>query len=599
MIKKEAEFLFEVSWEVCNKVGGIYTVVRSKIGPTIDYYQDNFYVIGPYVVEKATGEFQEMVPPDILKQIFDKLKKEGIICYYGVWLVSGEPHTILVDYRGYNDNIDNIKKELWENYGVDSLGTEFHDFGEPVVWGYAVGKLLEEISKITDPNKKIVAQFHEWLSGSALLYLKSRNVKIGTVFTTHATMLGRTIAGNNLDLYGMINRINPKEKAYELGVQSKFLMEKVCAEKADVFTTVSEITGIEAEALLGKKPDVLLPNGLDIAKFPTFEEASIKHHLYRHKIKNFLMYYFFPYYTFDLDNTLIYFIAGRYEYHDKGVDTFTQALAKLNEKLKAENSEKTIIAFFWIPGNIRGIKPELIENQTFFNDVHDSIEDTKERIEARMLYGLLSEQEINAKFLLGENLVQKNKKKVMKFKKQGTPPVCTHDLYDEDKDLVLNGFKQAGLLNKKEDRVKVVFYPIYLTGADRLLDTGYYESMQGSHLGVFASYYEPWGYTPLEAGALGVASVTTDLAGFGRYIRGKTRVTRYPGIYVLDRFGKSNDNDVVDQLTQIMYDYTKFTKQERIENKIQAMKLAALADWKILIENYIRAHNLAVEKVWN
>lgn len=596
MIKKEADFLFEVSWEVCNKVGGIYTVVKSKIRPTSKYYGQDYYVIGPHFVDKATGEFQEMIPPVGIRDVFSKLKDRGIICYYGAWLVPGEPQTILVDFTGYAKNANEIKKELWDKYRIDSLGTQYHDFDEPVVWAYTVGILLEEIAKLSD--KKIVAHFHEWLSGAGLLYLKSRNVRIGTVFTTHATMLGRTIAGNGLDLYGMMNQIDPIQMANELQVKSKYQMETQCARHADVFSTVSEITGLEAEALLGKKPDILLPNGLDIDKFPTFEEASIKHHLFRGKIRDFLMYYFFPYYTFDLDKTLIFFIAGRYEYHDKGVDTFIMALSRLNELMKKDNTDTTVVAFFWIPGNIRGIKPEIVENKSLFEDVKDSVDDSIRDIRERVLYALMAGHKMSDEFLLDADVLQSTKKRILRIKKSGNPPVSTHDLYNEDQDLIITNLKNFNLLNKQEDKVKVVFYPIYLTGADRLLDTTYYESMQGSHLGVFASYYEPWGYTPLEAGALGVASVTTDLAGFGRYIKSKIGVTSLPGIFVLDRFNKSDD-EAVTQLTKIMFDYTKFTRQERIENKIQAMKLAALADWKILIENYIRAHNLAVEKTWS
>ena len=493
MIKKEADFLFEVSWEICNKVGGIYTVVRSKIAPTLQYYKKNYYAIGPYFVDKATGEFQEMIAPVGLRDVFAKLKEQGIICHYGVWLVSKEPQTILIDFSGYAKNKDSIKKELWDRFKIDSLGTEFHDFDESVVWSYCVGKLIEEISSQSD--KKIVAQFHEWLSGAGLLYLKSRGAKVGTIFTTHATMLGRTMTGNNRDLYGQLGRIDSNKVAYELGIQAKHQMETQCANNADVFTTVSEITGIEAESLLGRKPDVLLPNGLDIDKFPTFEEASIKHRLFREKIREFLMYYFFPHYTFDIDKTLVFFIAGRYEFHDKGVDIFIRSLARLNERLKKEKSDKTIVAFFWVPGNIRGIKQELLESKTLFEDVKDSVDDSLHEIGERVLYALMGQKKISAEFLLGPDVVQENKKQILKLtKRSGNPLLSTHDLHNGGEDLILQGFRQNNLLNKEEDKVKVVFYPIYLTGADRLLDTTYYESMQGSHVGVFPSYYEPWGY---------------------------------------------------------------------------------------------------------
>ncbi len=595
-MKAEADFLFEVSWEVCNKVGGIYTVVKSKINPIMSHYNDNYYVIGPYFNDKAAGEFQEMVAPEHLRAIFSKLKDEGIICHYGEWMVPGEPKTILVDFLGYLGNKDRIKKELWDNYQIDSLHSP-NSFDEPVTWSYAVGRLIEEIAKFG--RKNLVVQCHEWLSGTALLYLKSRKIKVGTVFTTHATMLGRTITGSNQDLYELMDKIDPEQKAREMGIIDKHQMETQCAKHVDVFTTVSEVTGLEAEALLGRKPDVLLLNGLDIEKFPTLEESTIKHRLYKEKIKEFLMYYFFPHYKFDLDNTVIYFLAGRYEYHDKGIDIFIKALSKLNEQLIKDKSKKTVVAFIWVPGNVRGIKSVLLENKTLFTDIKGSISDSIKEINQRLIYSLVSEIRPTDKFLFGEELMRDLKRKVMKFslKKKENPPLSTHNLHDEEHDAIIYNLNAHGLKNSSRDKVKVIFYPIYLTGADRLLDLSYYECMAGSHLGVFPSYYEPWGYTPLEAGALGVASVTTDCAGFGRYVQTETAVTQYPGVYVLKRHGRA-DEDVVNELTGIMHNYSQLTQQERIENKIQAKKLAALADWNKMVDNYLRAHNLAVEKVW-
>ncbi|MFH1398593.1 MAG: hypothetical protein ABIG95_00595 [Candidatus Woesearchaeota archaeon] len=596
-MEAKAKYLFEASWEVCNKVGGIYTVVISKVRPLLEVYDNNYFLIGPYFVQKATGEFQEKLAPDNFAKIFGKLEQEGIICHFGKWLIPGEPQTILIDFSAFQGNKNSIKRELWDNFQIDSLNSGFFSFDEPVIWAYAVGKLLEEFAQTT--TEKIVAQFHEWLSGSALLYLKSRQVKIGTVFTTHATMLGRTIAGNSMDLYNMLGKIDPKQMAYQLGTPDKFLMEEQCALNADAFTTVSEITGVEAEALLGKKPDIILPNGLDIEKFPTIEESSIKHSKLKEKIKHFLMYYFFPYYSFNLDNTLLYFIAGRYEFRDKGIDVFIKALSEVNSKLKAENSTKTIVTFIWIPGNIRSIKQELLENKTRFEDIADNLNDDIDQIQHRILYGLLAQQSMDRNFIFGEDEVQQYKRKVLKLKQPSqNAPLCTHNLNDEDNDPIIKTCRQNGLLNRPDDRVKVVFYPIYLTGADNLLDLSYYEAMMGSHLGVFPSYYEPWGYTPLESGALGIASVTTDLSGFGRFLMSKAPPSDYPGIFVLKRLGKTEDQ-VVRELAGILYDYSKLNKQGRIENKIQAKKLASYADWKIMINNYIIAQNMAVDKQWS
>jgi glycogen synthase len=585
--------IFEVSWEICNKVGGIYTVVKSKAKNIVDRYKDNYYVVGPYIPKNAVGEFEEKVPKDCLKRAFEKLKNEGIICHYGKWLVEGEPNAILIDFSGFANNANAIKGELWEKYKIDSLGTSYFDYDQPIVWSYAAGKLIEALAA-----KGTVAQFHEWLAGGGLLYLKSRKAEAATVFTTHATILGRTLASSNVDLYGVLKTINPEAEARKFGIQAKYLTERACAQNADAFTTVSEITGIEAEYLLGRKPDILLPNGLDSNSFPTFEEASIKHQLLRRKIRDFIMAYFFPYYSFDIEHTLIYFIAGRYEFHDKGIDIFIKALSRLNETLKKEKSDRTVVAFIWVPAGVKGIKQSLLESKTMFHEIQDILHDNEEDIHSRLGYCVTARKSCSTDYLLGKDVADELKRRLLRFKAKGIPPISTHEVEHEESDTILNAAAAAGLLNRQEDKVKIIFYPTYLTGADNLLNLSYYEAMQGSHLGIFPSYYEPWGYTPLEAAALGVSSLTTDLAGFGRYLETQGLKDDIPGIFVIKRFNRK-DEDVTDDLSKAMVKFAEFSKEDRIKNKIEAKRLSSTADWKNFVENYIKAYNMAVMKRWN
>ncbi|UCD03825.1 MAG: glycogen/starch synthase [Candidatus Woesearchaeota archaeon] len=598
MEKPKADILFEVSWEVCNKFGGIYTVIKSKVNQTVKQYGDNYFLIGPYFMDKALGLFSEQLPPEGYRNICKELRDEGIIVKFGKWLIKGRPNTILIEFSDFAKHKDAIKKELWDNFEIDSLFTDYFDFDQPVIWAYAVGKLIEKISA-KFPDKKMVLQAHEWLAGPAILYLKKNNVPVSTVFTTHATTLGRTLANSHVDLYAVLNDIKADEKARSFRIQAKHQMEKQSAMNSSVFTTVSEITGIEAEHLLGKKPDIILPNGLDLRKFPTFEELSIKHKIMKDRIKEFIMFFFFPYYTFDLDNTLIFFIAGRYEFHDKGVDVLIKALCNLNEKFKKDKSKKTIVVFFWIPAGIRNIRQELIENREFLKDIKNDLLEQIPDIKTRLLYLILSKKVVSEKNLLSNDFLDASEGKIMRFeRKNQVPSVSTHDLQNINNDLILNSLRNCGLSNRKEDRIKVILYPIYLTGADGLLNTDYYESIIGSHLGIFPSFYEPWGYTPLECAALGVASVTTDLAGFGRYIRKEIDGRKYPGIFVLDRLDKSDD-EFVEILTESLYNFSKLSKNERISNKIAAREFAARADWENFINYYIQAHNLAIKKMYS
>ena len=590
--------LFEVSWEVCNKVGGINTVLKSKAEKIINHYRENYFVIGPYFAKKVGGIFEETVMPEDWKWIHDELAKEGIIIHVGKWLIKGEPNAVLIDFNNYMYKTNEIKRNLCEDYKIDSLRTGF-DYDQPIVWGLAVGKLLERLEQVLK-DKKLVAQFHEWLSGVALLYIKKHDVKIATVFTTHATVLGRTLSGANIDLYCIkenkkcfLEEMDSVQEAYKYNVEAKHLVEKASAENTDVFTTVSEITGMEAQYVLGRKPDVILPNGLDVEQFPTFEEASIEHRRHRENIREFLLPYFFPYYQFDLENTLFYFLAGRYEFRDKGIDIYIKALARLNEKLKKKKNSKTIVAFVWVPTQIRAIKQEILENQTLYNDVREALEETWDEIKKKILYRFVAKEEIKGDSIFDKDFLMDMKKRVLRLKRKGSPPLSTHDVMDPN-DIITEHLYESGLDNMEDDKVKVIFYPIYLTGADGLIDLTYYECITGSHLGVFPSLYEPWGYTPLETAALGVASVTTDLAGFGQFIQ-KRVAKEIPGIYVLKRLGRT-DEDIINDLTDFMYWFANLSKSKRVQNKIEAKKLSELADWGILIKHYIDAHNLAVEK---
>ncbi len=591
--KPEADHLFEVSFEICNKVGGIYRVLESKASNMVSKYGDNYYLIGPYYPEKARGEFKKEKPSEKLESVFEELKKQGIRCHFGRWMVKGRPKTILVDFNDFYGEKNEIKKVLWEGYEIDSLNSDMM-FDEPVVWGWAVGKLIEELNNSLS-EESAVAHFHEWLSGSGLLYLDRSGVDISTVFTTHATSLGRSLAYKNFDLYSCLDEINPLEEAYKSGVHSKHLLEKKSAERADIFTTVSDITGMESEHFLGKRPDLILPNGLNLDKFLTFEEIVIKHRLQRRKLREFTISFFFPYYKFDIENTLFYFIIGRNEHRAKGIDLFIKSLKNLNQRLKKDpDNEKTVVVYFWIPSDVRSVKKEVAENKEFFEDVKDSLKGAMPGVEERILYHLLYDQEISTEDIISDNYIFEIEKKLMRLNRgDKKPPISTHEMVGGS-DRILNGLKEHGLTNNEDDPVKVVYYPIYLTGHDGLSNLSYQEALEASHLGVFPSFYEPWGYTPLETAALGVSSVTTNLAGFGRFRQTLAEKEGREGVFVLDRMD-NNDQESALNLSSFMYQFSKLNRQGRVDNKIESRNIAAQADWSDFVENYIEAHNKSIK----
>jgi glycogen(starch) synthase len=588
-MKHQSDVLFEVAFEVCNKVGGIYAVLKSKASRMTEYYKDNYFLIGPYFKEKAVLETMKQQPPDFIKDVFSDLKKQGIECCYGKWLIPGKPNIILVDYFDLMENAKEIKEKLWQDYKIDSWGAG-RDFDEPVVWSTAVGMLLEKlIPKLKD--KKVVCQFHEWLSGTGMLYIKG---KVPTVFTTHATVLGRSIAGSGEDLYSEVNSGEPLEpkRAYKYGVQAKHLLEKACAENCNIFTTVSEITGKEAEYVLGRKPDIILPNGLDTSKFPTMEEVAMFHGKYKRKIKDFLNSYFGPYYETDLWDCMILFTSGRYEFRNKGFDVFIDALGLLNERMKKEKVRKNVFAFFFVPKGNSGANVEILENIRLYEDMQEELADEMPWIEEMTIALLVKGKMPRTSKIFRKEFLDELKRKMLAFKKKGSPPLCAFNINYEG-DPVIEGFRKNNLLNKKRDKVKVIFYPSYLSATDKMMGLNYEQAVQGTHLGVFPSYYEPWGYTPLDATANGVLAITSDLAGFGIFI--KPQLKNKSGIMVLEREKKSRE-EIVKNLSELLWKVVTMKRKDRIPKKAEAKDLASLSDWKILVKKYVEAHDMALEK---
>ena len=598
-MKAKADFLFEVSWEACNKVGGIYTVISSKAKYMVKNYE-NYFLIGPYFEKNAKESFLEEDPPADIKKCFDELENDGIKAYYGKWQIAGEPRLILFDFSSIVSRKNEFKTWMWENYKIDSIYSDW-GFEEPLIWSYAVSKFLHLFSE--GKKRKTVGHFHEWLAGFCILFLKKMESNVATVFTTHATMLGRSIAGSGEDLYGMLDSINPDEQASQRKVQDKYLTEKACAANADIFTTVSEITQMEAEKILGRKAEVLLLNGFDIDKFPTFEETSKMHQESKDVIREFVSYYFFPYYSFELEKTFYFFIVGRNEYKNKGLDIFTKALARLNARLKKEGSDQTIVVFFWIPRDVNGTKLSVSQSRVTFNQLDEFAEEYLHDIKSSAVNTILkfdvaSIEDPNkwAGSIFSKSFMQTAKKLKLNFQKEGNPPLVTHNLPYESDDTLIKGFLENGLDNNEDDRVKIVYYPVYLNGVDGLLNLAYYDAMAGCHFGVFPSYYEPWGYTPLESAAIGVPSLTTDFGGFGRFILSKSGGNS--GTYVLKRFNRREDH-VIKDFAEILYRFIKMPKEKRVKQKMIAKEQAHLADWKGFIDYYIKAHNLAVDKKWS
>jgi len=590
------ETLFEISWEVCNKVGGIYSVISSKAA-SISKYCEDYYCIGPYFKDKADEEFQQAEIPEKFKAAIIELEKQGIIVHYGIWQIKGEPKIFLLEFNSLVPSKDVLKKEFWDDYKIDSWFARW-EFEEPMLFSCAAALMLKKFEDMNAFNsEKTILQSHEWMTGFSILKLKSSGSKIKSVFTTHATMLGRSIAGSHQDLYGMLGRFRSISKSARTGVMDKFTAEKACALNATIFTTVSEITAREAEFILGRKPEVLVLNGLLMEEFPSIEETSIKHVTSREVLREFMTYSFFPYYKFDLTKNLMFYTACRYEFENKGVDMYIDALGMLNTELKKLEADRTITAFMFIAVPNNGVKAEILENKNYYKHIKDYVQSKSKEILANIVTDFVCD-EGEGEDVLSKEVVQELRRDVLHFQRKGAPIMCTHKLNGpEEQDRIIQACRAAGLNNTKEDKVKVILFPSYLSGSDALLNLDFFDVAAGCHLAVFPSYYEPWGYTPLESAALGVPTITTDLAGFGRFIKEKTEFIKsdIKGIYIVERDGKSKQASTY-QLFEIMRNFSLIEHSERVDNKVRAKELSHLADWKHLVKNYIEAYNLAILK---
>ena len=370
-------------------------------------------------------------------------------------------------------------------------------------------------------------------------------------------------------------------------------MEKATAVNANVFTTVSEIMARECQFVLGRKPDVILSNGLDMNKFPPMENVFKIHDKYRHRLRDFLLGYFLPYYETEMDDALVCFISGRYEFRNKGIDIFIGALGKVNERLKKSGNGKNIVAFIWIPAETRGRKPTVVEHLRLLEDLDEIVEGEKGRIEKDVLKAFLSGKPQKKCGVFDEEFLNKLKELGTRLKKKeaGNPPITPFDMASENS--ITSALVKNGLLNRKSDRVKVIYYPVYLSVKDGLLGIDYYNAMAACDVGIFPSYYESWGYTPLETAALGMQAVTTDLSGYGRFIKSYLQ-NGETSISVIHR-DKKPDSSAVRELEEILLRIYGMSPEERLKDCRRAKELSMLADWSRLFENYVRAYEMALK----
>ena len=538
------DYIFEASWEVCNKVGGIYTVLSTRAKTLQEQFRDRIFFIGPdFWKGKENPLFIEC---DNLCSAWKEhaATHDNLSVRVGRWNVPGEPIVILVDFQPFFQEKNDIYTEMWNRYQVDSLHA-YGDYDEASMFAYAAGRVIESFYRynLTETDK-VVFQAHEWMTGMGALYLQTAVPEIATIFTTHATSIGRSIAGNGKPLYDYLFAYNGDQMAQELNMQSKHSIEKQTAHYADCFTTVSEITNNECKELLDKPADVLLLNGFEDDFVPKGATYAGK----RKRARSALLHVAGKLLGQELaDDTLFIGTSGRYEFRNKGIDVFLEAMNRLN---RDKNLKKNVLALVSVPGW-----------------VGDCREDLLQRLKSRE-----------------------------KFTTPLECPFITHWLHNMTHDQVLDMLKYLGMGNRPEDKVKVIFVPCYLDGKDGIFNKLYYDLILGMDMTVYASYYEPWGYTPLESVAFYVPTVTTDLSGFGRWVNGlKDQHGIDDGVEVLHR-SDYNYSEVADGIKDTVSAFSAKSDAEMKAIRKRAGKVAEQALWKHFILYYYQAYDFALRR---
>lgn len=538
------ELLTETSWEVCNKIGGIYTVLSTKAAELKKVFGERLVFIGPDLYHSGAESPYFIEKKTIIRHFSQKKLPYGLRVRTGRWNIPGSPLVVLVDFRKMFPLLNGFYGEMWESFGVDSLHA-YGDYDESCAFSIAAAIVTIELGRHLNADpRKVVAHFNEWTTGMGLLYIKKYAPETATVFTTHATTIGRSICGNGKPLYQYFENYNGDQMAEELNVQSKHSLEKTAAINADCFTTVSDVTARECRQLLGVDPDVVTPNGFE----PSFVPDSRQYKKLREKGREKIIRIASLLKGLQLgEDSLIVATSGRNEFRNKGLDLFLDSMATL---VKKAGASKKVIALILVPAWVDKPSGDLLINMQFGGWV------------------------------------------------KSDPDYLTHRLHNEESDAIackIRDLESQMAAQGLSDNFIPVYVPSYLDGFDGIVDISYYDLLPAIDISVFCSYYEPWGYTPLESIAFGVPTVTTDKAGFGQWAieEGKSSLEN-DGVAVLER-EDTNYTENVEKISDILNDFMSWNAQARKKAGKGATATSRKAEWSLFVVKYLEAFDIALK----
>jgi glycogen(starch) synthase len=563
----------------------------------VEKWGEDYFLLGPYFSQKAASEFEPISDLDDSPagRTVRRMRELGYTVHYGYWLVTGKPRVILFDIMSMAPQLDKIKYELWENHRISTLNVE-ELVNQVLLFGEAVRVYLTEFAAENARKSEIVVQFHEWMAGSGLPDLRRDNVKIATTFTTHATMLGRYLAQSVEGFYNKLPFFDWEHEARNYGIETQATIERLAAQNAHVLTTVSDVTARECEVFLGRMPDLVTPNGLNVTRFSAVHEFQNLHVKFKEQIHEFVLGHFFPSYSFDLDKTLYFFTSGRFEYSNKGYDLTLEALARLNWKMVQANMDMTVVMFIVTKQPYHSINADVLQSRAVLDELQETCTAIEKQVGERLFLATAAGSDHKMPDLnnfVDEYWRLRLRRTIQTWKTERLPAFVTHDLKQDDG--ITDFCRKANLVNNERDRVKIVYHPDFISSTNPLFGLDYGQFVRGCHLGVFPSYYEPWGYTPLECIVRGVPTVTSDLSGFGDYIMQIMRDFENRGIYVINRKSQ-NFSQAADQMADILFKFVRMQRRDRIMQRNRVENISDIFDWTNLRSYYDTAHDLAIKR---
>ncbi len=593
----ENTLIAEIAWEACNQVGGIYTVLRSKVPTMIDKFEGNYCLVGPYFQSNVATEFEEIkeIVGPFSKAAF-KMREMGYDVHFGKWLITGRPKIILLNPFSVFNRLGDIKYQLWEHHHIETPDDEL--INQVIAFGFLTKILLDILGGRKAKGQNIIAHFHEWMAAIPIPELRKSATPVSIAFTTHATLLGRYLAMNDPEFYNHLPFFDWIQEAKNFNIEAQVRIERAAAHGAHVFTTVSEVTAVECQYLLGREPDIVTPNGINIERFHVLHEFQNLHQQYKDKIHQFVMAHFFNNYTFDLDETLYFFTSGRFEFRNKGFGLTLEALARLNYMMQKEHINRTVIMFFITKQPYHSINPEVLQNRAVMEELRQTCQSIEQQVGLRLFHEAASIPDNKLPQLsdyVDDYWKLRFRRTLQSWKSRKLPPIVTHNLVNDTDDPILMFLRSANLVNNKADKVKIVYHPDFIVPTNPLWGIEYDQFTRGCNLGIFPSYYEPWGYTPLESIARGVPAVTSNLSGFGDFVVHNIPNPEEKGIFVVDKV-KNTFHESAQQLAAELLKFVKQSRRERVEMRNRAEAASVNFDWDVLTKYYDKAFLLAIQR---